>query len=198
MLQKYFPILSEVNSPLVALQVLGFTAASAEVAIKGISNQVLETLLKEAIEETSARKQEVEISASELEAERKSAAKAARYYRYRAAQAARNARSVSRLSRQVKAVRRPVVKASLKGLKGLSIDICRSRAVASQAAVRSAAVNYNTALQAVETTIQGGDIRTIRTAIAALKAAVRELEVAHLEFRFAREMLNISLARHSA
>lgn len=198
MLQKYYPVLGEVNSPLAALVALQFTSEAAKVAIEGISNSTLENLLWASVEDTEVRKAEIEVSASELEAARRNAAKQARYYRYRAAMAARNARAVSKNGRKIKAVRKPIAKGSLKSLKGLDINICRTRAAVTQASVYAATAVFNAAHEAVESAIQGGDTRAIRTSVAALKAAVRTLEVRHLEFRFAREMLSIALARHSA
>lgn len=199
MLQKYYPILGEVNSPLAMMAALNFTTSAAKVAIDGISNEVLESLLKDAVEETAVRKKEVETSASELEAARVMASKQTKELRYRAAMARKKARVVSALGRRIKAVKRPVAgKTALKGLAGLSIESCRAKAAVAKAAVHSAVNSYNTACAAVESAIQGGDTRAIRSAVAALKAAVRILEVRHIEFRFAREMLSIALARHSA
>lgn len=197
MLQKYFPILSEVNSPLAAMAALELTADAAKIVINGISNEVLETLLKDAVSSTEAHCKEVEISTSGIEAARKAAAKTTRTLRYRAAMAARNARVVSKTARRIKASKRLQI-TTLRGLSGLSLDACRINAAVAQTAVRSAVNTYNTATQAVESAIQGGDIRAIHSAVAALKEAVRTLEVRHLEFKFAREMLAIALARHSA
>lgn len=200
MLQKYYPILSEINSPLSALVALEFSAAAAEIVINNdISNEVLESLLRNAVKETTVYHKEVEVAASALEAARRAAAKQIRTLRYRAAMAARKARATSKVSRRVKAVKKTLTKASLKGLKGLNIDVCRQCAVNAQTAVRSTVTSYNAALEAVELAVnKGGDARAIRAKVAALKEAVRLLEVRQLELRFAREMVSISLARHSA